>query len=260
MDIYNSSEEITNGIIEYTEDYLKKYSKEINDGDTWSFSFNMPVSNIFKNKTRIKKNKIDINYTYSNNNSINGKFKTNKTKFLKDNFYEVTIEFEIKINNTVNLYKKIIESIIVHELNHAFVYIKKLNKKNKSNILNQTQNFTKKELNSLRVNNPQIKEFMNLIYLSLPEEVQARVQQTATELKNIDMKDYNDTIETLMQYNPINDAKYMMSYNVNEIKQIDKDVLKTFIGIFNSNIKMFSADNKIKSPNDTNSFFEYWGK
>jgi hypothetical protein len=52
----------------------------------------------------------------------------------------------------------------------------------------------------------------------------------------------------------------MMSYNVNEIKQIDKDVLKTFIGIFNSNIKMFSTDNKIKSPNDTNSFFEYWGE
>jgi hypothetical protein len=97
-----------------------------------------------------------------------------------------------------------------------------------------------------------------MFYLALPEEINARVQETATQLKYINEPHYNQTIELLRQHQPIRDAKKMMDYTLSGINKIHSEILNLFINTFNVNLKNFSKGINIKLKTDINAFFEHW--
>ncbi len=141
-----------------------------------------------------------------------------------------------------------------HELNHAFVYIKKINTSSKIDVYNTANRMTAFEFQHI----PALKEFSQMFYLNLPEETQARVQETASILKYVDADNYNDVIKELYLYQPINDAKKMANYNLNRIKEIDRDVLRNFVDSFNNKLNLVQGKIEIKKINDIDEFFEYW--
>ena len=251
MDIYNSTEDINNSIINNIIDTINSYSAKINDGNAWDWSFTYPTNETFKKNTKINRIKINIEYTKSSENKITGKFISSKTVLLNDSNYEVYIDVDVKINNDVVNHSKRIESVLAHELHHAFRHIKTLGKNSKANLLNKAKNEVNAYLNELIQSTPPIKEFMQMIYLSLPQEMEARVQETATQLKYINEPNYNNAIESLRQYQPLRDAKRMIDYNLYEIEKVDQDTLKLFVETFNSAYK----ENKIDR---IDKFFEFY--
>jgi hypothetical protein len=107
---------------------------------------------------------------------------------------------------------------------------------------------------------PPLQEFMIMFYLSLSDEINARVQQTYSELQTITSDDYNDTIQQLLQFNPLNDAKKMMHYNVKDIYLLDPNFLNYFIREFNNNLDYYAEKegSDIKKRLGINSFFHHW--
>ena len=149
-------------------------------------------------KTKISYIETIIDYRFSEKFKLGGCFKPNKTNLMDDGTYHIVLGINLETNEISNLLQKI-ESIISHELNHAFVYVKNIDKKNKSNKINLVNKFTKSELNDLLNKNEPLKEFVKMIYLSNPLEIQTRVQQTASELKYINKKTSDETIEELLK-------------------------------------------------------------
>jgi len=251
LEIYNISEYIT--------DYITKTIQEeqsvINNGEMHEAIFPIrKTENIIK-ETKINSIKIEFKYIKKDVFKISGSFKSNETRLADNSNYDIVIKISIENDNrSAELLKANIESVISHELNHAFVFIKKINRQSKSYIYNSARKIT--EFGYLKT--PELKEFIDMFYLALPEEIQARVQQTASELKYTDATEYNDTMSQLMRFNPLNDARKMMSYNLNNIKRLDSDVLDNFVKQFHLNIKAVSRNVKIKPITNTNSFFEYW--
>lgn len=241
-------------------DVLRKITRDfndINDGHTWELISQTYTPLEIKKDTKIEIVKVRIDFKFSNEFKIGGEFKLNKTILLDDGSYEIIIGLTLETNTLENVLSKI-KSTISHELNHAFVYIKDLDGKFKSNTLNKSYNSTKNELINFLKDNPALKEFLNMIYLANPYEVQARVQQSASELEHINEKNAEDTIAALLQYSPLRDARLMIAYNLNEINKIDKETLNIFIKKFNDNIKSFSKEENPKIIYDTDKFFNYW--
>ena len=259
IDIYNSTEEITNEMVDLIIRDEIKYPR-ILDGYEHSFATTIRPDSVFKQSTKISQIKIAIDFTNSKENKISGTFMSGKTVLLSNDLYQIEINVEVKINNDPKLYKKEAESIIAHELNHAFVYIKKLNKQSKTSILNKTKNSINRELGVLLDKSPALKEFMDMFYLALPEEMEARIQETATQLKYINEPHYEQTIEFLRRFQPIRDSKRMRYYKLDEINKESPETLKIFVATFNANLKEYSIGINIKSKNDVDAFFKYWSE
>src|SRR3989304_1559030 len=238
-------------------DSLERNFTKINDGHGWELSTQTYTPEEIKKGTKIELIKVHIDFKLSNEFKIGGDFKPNKTILFDDNSYEIIIGLKIETNTLENILPQI-KSAISHELNHAFVYIKDLSGKSKLNTLNKSYHSTKNELVFFLKDNPAIKEFLNMIYLANPYEVQARVQQSAFELEHINERNAEDTIVALLQYSPLRDAKIMISYNLNEINKLDNETLKTFVKKFNDNIKSFSKEENPKTIYETEKFFNYW--
>lgn len=254
MSIYriapNISEEILNRI--------HLFLPGINDGHEYDFTYIFKMPEDILKDTKIETLTTVISFKNSDSFKIDGSFSTTKTHLLDNGNYNISIELKIHTNTLDNLLPKI-ESIIVHELNHAFVTIKQVDKKNKSNSLNYANKMTNGMLKDLISNNLALKEFVRMFYLSNPLEVQARVQQAATELKSIEDTKTEDVINQLMKYNPLVDAGLMTRYNLDEIKKTKKEDLELFIKTFNENLKSHSKG-EIKLINDVDNFFDYWLK
>jgi len=214
--------------------------------------------------TKIEYIKIYVDHSYSENFKFNGHFSPGKTVLLKNGFYEAGILLEMK-SNVENVDIEKLNVLMAHELNHAFVYIKQLyDNKSKNNSktykLNIVNKITSNDLREFLQEYPAIKEFTKMFYLSLPQEINARVQETAKNLSYSHKDNYNKTIESLRKFNPINDAKEMLNYKLDDINKIDKEILQKFVNNFNLNIKKFSGDSKIKTINNVDKFFKYWTK
>ena len=253
VSIHNFSGEITTDTMEVLRDNFEKMS----NGREWKFAieFKSPENTI--KDTNIDMIKIYVSFKFSNEFKIGGNFTPDKTILLDDDNYEVNINLKLETNTIENLLPKI-KSLISHELNHAFVYIKDIGGKLKANLKNKSNKFTQMELQHLFENNPSLKEFSKMIYLANPYEVQAIVQQSASELEHINNKTPEETIESLLQYNPLRDAKIMMAYNLDEINKLDKEIIEIFVKKFNDNIKSFSKEDNPKTIYDINKFLEYW--
>lgn len=255
MDIYASTEELAKHLSNYV--LSQTNSDKFKSGNAWELSTNIECPEDFKKNTKISIITFNIEFSPSKENKIGGAFLTDKTKLLDNGFYKVFIKINIKIENTnITSYTKEIENVISHELHHAFVHIKTINKNPRFKTINQTKSGVNLELLTVLKSNPDLKEFMEMVYLSLSNEVSARLQETAAQLKHINKKNPTETIEALQQFNPINDARKMLNYSTEKLLDIDKDILQKFVTTFNLNLKFFSPTATTKFT--VESFFKYW--
>lgn len=197
------------------------------------------------------KKEIPIDYillTLNIDDKNSGHFLYKETKMV-NNFYRIHLELKINIGDEIGL-----KSVISHELNHVYVYLKKYIGKQKTLKYNQVFHMLKHEFNEYEP----LKEFIYLLYLNLPEEIQARVQEVGIVLDNIETDDYNETIKELYRYQSINDATNMCRFNIKKIMKLDHNILNNFINIFNLNKNYQGLDDKIIT--DVNKFFRYWEK
>jgi hypothetical protein len=99
---------------------------------------------------------------------------------------------------------------------------------------------------------------MKMFYLSLQSEIDARTQETAINLKQIEKPNYNETIEALRKFQPLRDAKLMIDYNTGKLIQVKPEAINLFVKTFNDNIKLFSDKQNIKTIQNPTEFFKYW--
>jgi hypothetical protein len=237
--------------------YIEKYKSKINDGYTWEFWLpEKPTTKIIEN-TKIEQIVIHVNYTFSNKNKIYGKL--TKIKLLDNENYSVFLELNIETKKNIKNHAKEIEYWFSHEIHHAFRNIKTINKNSKSNKLNWVKNKTARTTSDFLQLNPPLKEFITMFYLALPQEVEARVQEVANQLKyDKKSKNPNETYIYLMRFQPLLDAKNMLNYSINDVKKVNKDILEKFINILNSSLKEKGLNTWIKK--DIDSFFNFWHK
>ena len=255
LDIQELSDIISKNISEYINQIFDK----INDGYSWDFTYNTKATGHITSETKIELVKTKIDFKFSDKLKIGGSFSPDNTVLLDNGNYEVLINFKISTNDLSHL-KENIDQVIAHELNHAFVYIKQLSNKSKKPDLNSVNKLTRGTSQELFLKYPSLRIFSDMIYLSNPMEIQARVQEAATELKTINKKTSEETINALLKYNPLIDAKKMIAFKLEEINKIDRSILVDFVKTFNSNIKLLHKDKDVKIINGTDSFFKYWLK
>ncbi len=255
-DIYNISSGITENIVNDLHNYIEKYKSRMYDGAPWTFTIPEKPTEDLKKNTLIQQIIVDVNYTHSNKNKISGKLK--RIKLFDNGNYRVNLELNININNDIDNYFNQVEGWISHELHHAFREIKTISKNSKANRLNWAKNKTVKLTTDFLQDYPSLKEFVDMFYCSLPQEVEARAQETATQLKYDKSKNPDETYQYLMQFQPIVDARMMLNYSIDEVLKIDKNILEQFVNIFNDNLKEKGLNTWAKK--DVNVFFEYWEK
>jgi hypothetical protein len=249
-----------------TEDIIKGITQYINDfnSNTYRTLINeFDVENPqLQESTGIGSIRTEIGIKLGETFSSSGNIDPDKITSVGNGLFKVfiTMNLIIDVNNLKNLNTEI-SKIISHELHHAFSDIKQINKKSKSKVYNISRN-RMKLLKDILLKHPQLKEFMDMFYLNLPQEMSARVQETSSELRNIIEKDYNNAIRELLKYQPINDAKRMMNYKQDITNTVDTSDLKTFVDQFNKEIQSNSKkyDVKIKERGGVEEFFNYWTK
>lgn len=253
-DIYNLSSNITKELINDLHSYIEKYKTKMYNGEPWEFTIPAKPTEELKQNTLIQQIIVDVDYTHSNKNKISGNLE--RIKLLDNGFYKVKLKINININNDIDNHFNQVEYWLSHELHHAFRSIKTIGKNSKSNSLNWVKNRTNSLMTDFLIDYPELKEFVDMVYLSLPQEVEARQQETSAQLKKYKIENPNKTYEYLMQFQPINDARRMMHYSTDKVLKIDKEILRQFINVFNNNLKEKNLDTWIK--NDMNDFFNYW--
>jgi len=255
-DIYNLSSNITKELINDLHSYIEKHKTKMYDGEPWEFTIPARPTEELKQNTLIQQIIVNVDYTHSDENKITGKLE--RIKLLDNGFYKVKLKINININDDIDKHFNQVEHWLSHELHHAFRDIKIINKNSKSNRLNWVKNRTSFLTKDFLPEHPSLKEFVIMFYLSLPQEVEARQQETASQLKNYTSENPNKTYEYLMQFQPINDARQMINYSTDEVLKIDKNILRQFVDIFNNNLKEKGLNTWIKK--DINDFFNYWKK
>lgn len=254
-DIKKSVAELAEKLINFIIEQIEK-KPSLMDGEEWGISKTFECDSVFAKNTKIGKIELDIDFKKDLKENISGQFQTNKTRLLDNNFYKVLINVNIKINNDLKNYKSHIEKVLSHELHHAFRHIKAIGKNTTADRLNWVKNKTSYLTKDYLKQNPYLKEFVDMVYLSLPQEVDARAQETSTQLEYDKSESPNQTFEYLMQFHPINDSRKMLNYSTENVLKIDNNILQQFIKIFNDNLKEKGLDSWIK--NDANAFFDYW--
>ena len=195
---------------------------------------------IIKN-TKIKKVKTNIRIKSSDQTTVGGSFNEYDVILLDGNVYQISIIINISLNpKDISTIRPEISKVVAHELHHAFRDIKLKGKQSKAYVYNFARSLMGLGFGDVLKDNPQLKEFMFMFYLGLPQEITARVQETASELKNINTNDTNDVIQALLRYQPLNDAKKMINYEPKIIETINYDILKIFVFQFNTNIDVIA--------------------
>lgn len=262
LGVQNDIKKFSDYSIEKILDRVLKASNELLDGHDYTFNIPISTTDLIRENTKIEYVDFQIEHKLSNNFKFGGSFNQDKTWLLDNGFYKVTITIKIE-SNVNNIEIDGLHALVSHELSHSYKYIKQLYNnsinKSKTNKLNRINKINRTFTSNLLEKNYALKEFSRMFYLALSQEVDARIQETETSLQYINKKDYNETIEALGKYNPINDARKMMNYNLNELYKIDEKILKQFVDSFNSIIIKQYGD-KLKLISNTKSFFEYYLK
>ena len=195
---------------------------------------------------------------------ISGKYLNSKDILNTDGTYNVHIKLGLSTpkEKIKDLFPNI-ESLFAHEIHHAFVYIKRKYKKSKTPILNFVNKQTLSYLKDIIKKNPKLDEFTKLFYVSLPDEISARVQEVGTQLKHINSKDKTEIYEYLLGFQSLCDTKRLIKFNLNSLLETDKDVLQTYVNMFNENLlrqleERGMEKNYIKTISDPDKFFKYW--
>ena len=198
----------------------------------------------------------EVSYTETNKERITGNFVPDKTQSNSNGTYRIFIKLIIETDD-IDRVKDKVQAVIAHELNHAFVHIQKYQHKPKTPILNTSRRMTSMSIGNI----PALREFMQMFYLNLPEEVQARVQEAGTIVKNSKATDREALFIELFNYSFINDARSMFEYKIDDVMKLDVNTLKNFIAAFNKSIKNSNMnDVDMKIITDPTAFFNYWHK
>lgn len=214
---------------------------------------------------------VHVNNSYDANNIKNikgGQFETNRTQLIYNNYNEREFDIHISLNLNWNEeadIKKELSSFFAHELHHAYTHIIRLNKKSKTTIYNDIKNSARINTQDLCRDNPPLKEFMDCFYLALPEEINARVQETYNLIKTQHVKSTEEKINALKNTRPWEDAEKLSNYNVNDLLKLHDNVLDEFVRRVHQSkdtVLFFAKKdtNSIKFPTNARSFFNYWAK
>ena len=242
-----------------TKDYIE-------EGENWSFSTYVRPTAEIESLTGIGDIIIKVDIEGSQDFKIGGSYLNLKDILNTDGTYNVHIELELDIlkEKIKDLFPNI-ESFFAHEIHHAFVYIKRKYKKSKTPILNFVNKQTINYLKDIIKQNPKLDEFTKLFYVSLPDEVSARIQEVGTQLKHIDSKDKTEIYEYLLGFQSLCDTKRLIKFDLNSLLQTDKNVLQAYVDMFNKNLlrqleERGMEKSYIKTITDPDKFFKYWSK
>ncbi len=198
-------------------------------------------------------------------NEVSGSFddiRTEKSiKFPK----KYNVELVLKIYNwdyETDLTKEI-ESVLNHELQHAFNYAKKDDKPTSTKILNSTRNAFKQPFYVEKYKMfPDFKEFLDVFYLNLPEEQDARIHQLYHELLKYKTSKLLDMVNIMKGLKSFKDFERIRNFK-NNFKEIPLEIKREFVNDFHNilqNNKEKSPLNnlEVNYPKDVDKFFEYW--
>lgn len=230
---------------------------KISDGNIWDLISQVRLNPELSEKLKISMVTTEIEYQNAAGKT-NGAFKPNKTKLLDDGSYSIVIG--IKANGEISKdAEKQIEYVISHELNHAYVDVLSLHGNRSSFKYNKTSKMMRSDLKNISETYPEIKEFLNAIYLSNPLEVQARVQESFGQIRDSKQDSAENTIKDLLKHQPLSDARKMISYSSKNILKLSPEILMNILNSFNENAESASADG-YKEFSSIESFFRYWTK
>jgi len=255
LDIKDISNKLTKKII----NQIQLNSDNISDGRKYVMSLNYYATQEEKEKINVSEFIVYLTYQKTDENKAKGSYKSDKLTLQNDGSYIAYVELDIKTMLIDNLFIIKINSVISHELNHVFVDVKNITGKNKLYKSNRANKMTRQfSLLSNLKKYQEIKHFNEMIYLSNPLEIQARVQETGTQIESIKSKSPEEIIEHLLRFQPLNDARKMIAYKNDEIKKLDSEILQEYIDLFNKNLKSSFGKESIKISNDVDKFFDYW--
>ncbi len=203
--------------------------------------------------------KIIIPYQIDKNkkeNQISGTFMSEKTREVNDG-YEVYIKFVLPTmyNNDIAAN---FSSVFSHELHHFYDLYKRKGKESKTKGLNSVKNIVNINKDFIK-KYPILKHFMNAFYFSLPEEMNARVQQVYNEMKQYSELDYNSLVSKFRDTGVFKDIQELRSFDYQNLINIPAEEQNKFIEIFNNTVKNLKID--LNYPKDTpEKFFKYWNE
>jgi len=248
---------ITERIVPYVENYIYdsvKLSDTISVRPAEDIAFKFDLTGVDLENTGIELINIILNFYENNKNTIGGSYKSDKTKLNLSGFFSIDIELKFNFSReelkNIKSRKVEIESVVSHELHHAFVDIKKYGRKSASKELNSVNNFMKFGYPKTTP----LGKFSEMVYLSLPEEIYARVQEVSHILDKLENGlGYQKIISELYKFHSINDARRMHQYDMDEVRNLSKEELLNYIKTFYRKLKKNIPDNELKNPIE---FFE----
>jgi len=197
-------------------------------------------------------------------NYVSGRFMKLKQDFAK-NMFLYSANFEIYIINwdyKTDLTNDI-KKVLSHELFHVFQYIVDTDTNGYSKALYRARN-EMKELSYIS-DIHELKRFMDVFYLSLPQEVSARIHEAYNQMENLKTnfhaKSHEEVLEELNKLSVFREFLNVQNFQLNSVLNLFGAIKKDFVKKFNESLVKFKKEEKnssIKIVNDPDEFFKYW--
>ena len=249
-DYINESKGISN--------FIKKISNEI-------------ISEIYKNyksfdhKISVSEMKL-INNIYIN--IINIKSNYNSKFYVSDNndiLNNLCIEFDIPLKNNLDIHY--FHEIIIHEITHLYEFYNIVQNERNFPLYN---NIKKSLVKTIRQDNFDIfSYFRNLVYLSLDNELNARVAQTYQLLKSKNINNKEQLLNILKTTHIWKKFKEIENFNPKKytsdlVEILGLDLTLILINEFNDELRKnsitFSFISNVNDKNDIIKYFNSWNK
>jgi hypothetical protein len=188
--------------------------------------------------------------------------KTEKVIFNARIDFKIATDFEEIFNKENDLEKEELKEHIKyffsHELHHLLDYYKKNFQTTNSRIVNQ--------INKLYVpHNNYITNFSNLVYLSLPEEINARVNELYFKMVKYKKESPAEILKKIKNTKQWEDSEKLLNFKSSEIlENVEHEELQNFITSFNRNIEkkleLSPTQFGLVYPTEPARFFKKWEK
>lgn len=220
-----------------------------------------------KKTSKIWNIRIDIIPDEENNKKINyvsGRFMELQQDFIK-NAFQYSAKFEIYIINwdyKIDLTNEI-KKVFSHELFHAFQYITSIDSNNYSKALYNTRN----KMKGLEFFEgiDELERFMDIFYLSLPQEISARTHEAYNQMKNLKLnfhaKTHDEVLKELDKLSVFRDFLKVQKFRTHWVLNLDEIIKEDFVEDFNKYLLRYSKEgnvNSIKIIDNPDEFFNYW--
>lgn len=179
-------------------------------------------------------------------NEYGGYINLNDIRFLMSG-YDMIINLRVDENIT----KEKLISILSHELQHFQNKTVNDKKKNKSQVFLRIKNLLSHH------ENKEINKFVHCFYLSLDEEINARVQQLYSELNVLDNPDNQTLYKVFKNSTPYLDSQFLINYDINHLNSLTEDERTKLLNLTNNT---YFNLNQSKNFKDFDSFKEYFNK